>query len=65
MCIALDELDTAGKRESVIKSRIIAGILIYVSSEAYLLEDGWVGMQGIPGNNDFAHMLGEHDCGRF
>ena len=19
----------------------------------------------IPGNNDFAHMLGEHDCGRF
>jgi len=56
VCIALDELDAAGKRESVIKSKIIAGILKYVSSEAYLLEDGWVGMQGIPGNNDFAHM---------
>ena len=33
-----------------------AGIIKYLSSGAYLLDDGWVGMQGIPSNNDFAHM---------
>lgn len=48
VCIALDYLDTAGNQESGIKSRIIEGIVKYLSSEAYLLEDGWVGMQGIP-----------------
>ena len=56
VCIALDYLDTTGDQESGIKSRIIEGIVKYLSSEAYLLEDGWVGMQGISGNNDYAHM---------
>ena len=56
VCIALDYLDTTGDHESNIKNRIIAGIIKYLDSGAYLLEDGWVGMQGIPSNNDFAHM---------
>lgn len=46
----------AGDYESGIKSKIIMGIIKYLSSGAYLLEDGWVGMQGIPSNNDFPHM---------
>lgn len=28
----------------------------YLGSGAYLLDEGWAGMQGIPSNNDFAHM---------
>ena len=56
VCIALDYLDTTGDHESDIKSKIIAGIVKYLDSGAYLLDDGWVGMQGIPSNNDFAHM---------
>ena len=56
VCIALDYLDVTEDRESGIKNRIIAGIVKYLSSGAYLLDDGWVGMQGIPDNNDFAHM---------
>ncbi len=56
VCIALDYLDTTDDHESGIKSRIIAGIIKYLCSGAYLSDDGWVGMQGIPGNNDFAHM---------
>lgn len=56
VCIALDYLDTAGEHESDLKSKIIAGILKYLDSGAYLLDEGWVGMQGIPGNNDYAHM---------
>ena len=56
VCIALDYLDTTGEHESGIKSKIIAGILKYLDSGAYLLEEGWVGMQGIPSNNDYAHM---------
>ncbi len=56
VCIALDYLDTTGDHESVIKSRIIEGIVKYLNSGAYLLDEGWVGMQGIPSNNDFAHM---------
>ena len=56
ICIALDYLDTTGNYESGIKSKIIAGIVKYLSSGSYLLEDGWVGMQGIPSNNDFPHM---------
>lgn len=56
VCIALDALDAADGHESGMKDKIIAGILRYLSSEVYLLEDGWVGMQGIPGNNDFSHM---------
>lgn len=65
VCIALDYLDTTGDYESGLKSKIIAGIVKYLSSEAYLLEDGWVGMQGIPSNNDFAHMPWFHfDAGK-
>ena len=56
VCIALDYLDTTGDHESSIKSKVIAGIIKYLSSGEYLLDDGWVGMQGIPSNNDFAHM---------
>lgn len=56
ICIALDYLDTTGDYESGIKSKIITGIVKYLSSGSYLLEDGWVGMQGIPSNNDFPHM---------
>lgn len=56
VCIALDYLDVADGHESGIKTKIIAGILRYLDAGEYLLEDGWVGMQGIPGNNDFAHM---------
>ena len=48
VCIALDYLDFTCEWESGIKSQIIAGILKYLDSGAYLLEDGWVGMQGIP-----------------
>lgn len=65
VCIALDYLDTTGNYESDIKSKLIAGILKYLDSGAYLLDDGWVGMQGIPSNNDFAHMPWFHfDSGR-
>lgn len=56
VCIALDYLDITGDHASGIKDRIIAGIVRYLDSGAYLLDDGWVGMQGIPGNNEFAHM---------
>lgn len=56
VCIALDYLDITGDCESRIKSQIIAGILKYLDSGEYLLEDGWVGMEGIPSNNDYAHM---------
>ena len=55
-CIALDYLDIAGDFECDMKKEIISGVLNYLESGAYLLEDGWVGMQGIPSNNDFAHM---------
>lgn len=65
VCIALDYLDTTGEHESEIKSKIIAGILKYLDSGAYLLEEGWVGMQGIPSNNDYAHMPWFHfDCNK-
>lgn len=55
-CIALDYLDTAEDSASGIRDTLIRGILKYLDSGAYLLEDGWVGMQGIPSNNDFAHL---------
>lgn len=45
-----------GDEDSEIKRGIIAGIVRYLGSGAYLLPDGWVGMQGVPSNNDFAHM---------
>ncbi|MCH5287019.1 MAG: hypothetical protein J1E43_06335 [Christensenellaceae bacterium] len=56
VCIALDHLDAAGEGESAVRDRIVAGILKYLGSGACLLDGGWVGMQGIPSNNDFAHM---------
>lgn len=56
ICIALDYLDIVDNSVSVIKDYIIAGIIKYLASGAYMLEDGWVGMQGIPSNNDYAHM---------
>lgn len=56
ICIALDYLDTADDSVSSIKDSIIIGILKYLDTGAYLLENGWVGMQGIPSNNDFAHL---------
>lgn len=55
-CIALDYLDAAVDAVSGIKDAMIAGILRYLESGAHRLEDGWVGMQGIPSNNDFAHL---------
>lgn len=56
ICIALDYLDITDDLVSGIKDSIILGIIKYLESGAYLLEDGWVGMQGIPSNNDYAHM---------
>lgn len=56
VCIALDYLDTTGDYHSNTKELIIKGIIKYLASGTYLLESGWVGMQGIPTNNDFAHM---------
>lgn len=56
VCIALDYLDTARDYQSNTKDAIIKGIIKYLASGIYSLESGWVGMQGIPSNNDFAHM---------
>ena len=56
VCIALDYLDTAGDYEGNLKHNMVQGIIKYLASGAYLTENGWVGMQGIPTNNDFAHM---------
>lgn len=56
VCIALDYLDTTEGHESGVKREIVAGIIKYLSSGAYFLDGGRVGMQGIPTNNDFAHM---------
>ncbi|SHM67028.1 hypothetical protein SAMN02746066_02847 [Anaerosporobacter mobilis DSM 15930] len=56
VCIALDYLDTTGDYVSSTKDTIIMGIIKYLASGIYLLENGWVGMQGIPSNNDFAHL---------
>ena len=56
VCIALDYLDTAGDDVSGIKNKLVMGIIQYLASGAYLTENGWVGMQGIPTNNDFSHL---------
>lgn len=56
VCIALDYLDTTSDYVSSTKDSIIKGIIKYLTSGIYLLENGWVGMQGIPSNNDFAHL---------
>lgn len=36
--------------------RQVSWLVKYLSSGEYLLDNGWVGMQGIPTNNDFTHM---------
>lgn len=56
ICIALDYLDIVDDSASSIKNSIILGIIKYLVSGAYMLESGWVGMQGVPSNNDYAHM---------
>ena len=56
VCIALDYLDTADDYISSTKDKIITGIIKYLASGIYMLEKGWVGMQGIPTNNDYAHL---------
>lgn len=56
ICIALDYLDIVDDSISSIKHSIILGIIKYLESGAYMLESGWVGMQGVPSNNDYAHM---------
>jgi hypothetical protein len=56
VCIAMDYLDTADGYGSEIKNMIVQGIIKYLASGAYLTENGWVGMQGIPSNNDFSHL---------
>lgn len=56
ICIALDYLDTTGDYVSCTKDTIIMEIIKYLASGIFMLEDGWVGIQGIPSNNDFAHM---------
>lgn len=56
VCIALDYLDTAGDYVSNINNKIVKGIIKYLASGTYLTENGWVGMQGIPTNNDFSHL---------
>ena len=56
VCIALDYLDIAGDYVSNIKNKMVQGIIKYLASGAYLTENGWVGMQGIPTNNDFSHL---------
>lgn len=56
VCIALDYLNTADDYVSNKKDMIIRGIINYLASGSYMLENGWVGMQGIPTNNDFAHL---------
>lgn len=63
VCIALDYLDTAGDYESEIKSGIIGGIVKYLDSGAYLLDEGWVGMQGIPGNISILTAAADIFCG--
>lgn len=56
ICIALDYLDIVGESVCSIKNSIISGIINYLESGAYMLDSGWVGMQGVPSNNDYAHM---------
>lgn len=56
ICIALDDLAIVDDTVSSIRASIISGIIKYLASSAYMLESGWVGMQGVPSNNDDAHM---------
>ncbi len=34
---------------------VLQGILNYLSSDTYATENGWLGMAGIPSNNDYSH----------
>ncbi|MDR1599053.1 MAG: hypothetical protein LBS11_04175 [Oscillospiraceae bacterium] len=56
VCVALDYLDTVGDCVSGTKDKMVMDIIKYLVSGAYLTENGWVGMQGIPTNNDFSHL---------
>ena len=56
VCIALDYLDVAGSCISVTTDKMINGIIKYLASGAHFVKGGWVGMQGIPSNNDFSHL---------
>lgn len=56
ICIALDYLDVVKNSKCVVRDSIVSGIIKYLESGEYSLEDGWVGMQGVPSNNDYAHM---------
>jgi hypothetical protein len=56
VCIALDYLDTTSDYVSDTKNSMVCFIINYLSSCTYLSENGWVGMQGIPTNNDFSHL---------
>jgi len=56
VCIALDYLDAAGDHVGNIHKKMVKGIIKYLASGAYMTENGWIGMQGIPTNNDFSHL---------
>jgi hypothetical protein len=56
VCIALDYLDAAGYYTCEMKEAMIKHIIKYLDSGEYLTENGWVGAQGIPSNNDFSHL---------
>ena len=56
VCIALDYLDVASDCVSGTKSKMVAGIIQYLTCGAHSIQDGWVGMQGIPSNNNYAHL---------
>lgn len=53
---ALDYLKTVDNCDSSIKDTLIKGMIKYLDSGSYMVEDGWVGMQGIPSNNEYAHL---------
>jgi len=55
VCIALDYLDAAGNYVDS-NNAMVAGIIKYLASGAHMTENGWVGMQGIPSNNDHSHL---------
>jgi len=56
VCIALDYLDAADGYVSDLKNEMVKGIIQYLASGMYMTENGWVGMQGIPTNNDYSHL---------
>ena len=56
VCIALDYLDTAADFVSSVHKKMVTGIIKYLASGAYLTQNGWVGMQRVPTNNDYSHL---------